>query len=177
MATTVLSPAQIASPIRGLLKNQRNTTVVLGEVGEVNKDAKSVYVSNQDQKDIPLRYDILVIATRGHAQLLWQPSNSRPSALPAIDARLLPIIPPIGPPTKVPRAPPAMGRAVLPTSLRTPPNACPIGEFTILPRVDPMPPIRSPRNYSNSSSFATSRNSAASSISSLSVRTPLRCFL
>ena len=27
VATTVLSPAQIASPIRGLLKNQRNTTV------------------------------------------------------------------------------------------------------------------------------------------------------
>jgi NADH:ubiquinone reductase (H+-translocating) len=63
VATTVLSPAQIASPIRGLLKNQRNTTVVLGEVGGVNKDAKCVYVSNQDQKDIPLRYDILVIAT------------------------------------------------------------------------------------------------------------------
>jgi NADH:ubiquinone reductase (H+-translocating) len=63
VATTVLSPAQIASPIRGLLKNQRNTTVVLGEVGGVNKDAKCVYVSNQDQKDVPLRYDILVIAT------------------------------------------------------------------------------------------------------------------
>ena len=63
VATTVLSPAQIASPIRGLLKNQRNTIVVLGEVGGVNKDAKCVYVSNQDQKDVPLRYDILVIAT------------------------------------------------------------------------------------------------------------------
>src|ERR1700756_4284601 len=58
VATTVLSPAQIASPIRGLLKNQRNTTVILGEVSGVNKDAKCVYVSNQDQKDVPLRYDI-----------------------------------------------------------------------------------------------------------------------
>jgi NADH dehydrogenase len=48
VATTVLSPAQIASPIRGLLKNQRNTTVVLGEVGGVNKDAKCVYVSNHE---------------------------------------------------------------------------------------------------------------------------------
>ena len=63
VATTVLSPAHIASPIRGLLKNQRNTTVVLGEVGGVDKDAKCVYVSNQDQKDVPLRYDILVMAT------------------------------------------------------------------------------------------------------------------
>jgi NADH:ubiquinone reductase (H+-translocating) len=63
VATTVLSPAQIASPIRGLLQKQRNTTVILGEVGGVNKDAKCLYVSNQDQKDVPLRYDILVMAT------------------------------------------------------------------------------------------------------------------
>jgi len=47
-ATTVLSPAQIASPIRGLLKNRRNTTVFLGEVSGINKDAKFVYASNED---------------------------------------------------------------------------------------------------------------------------------
>jgi NADH dehydrogenase len=35
VATTVPSPAQIASPIRGLLKNQRNTTVILGEVSGI----------------------------------------------------------------------------------------------------------------------------------------------
>jgi NADH dehydrogenase len=63
VATTVLSPAQIASPIRGLLKKQRNTTVILGEVTGINKDAKFVYVSNQDHTDAALRYDILVIAT------------------------------------------------------------------------------------------------------------------
>src|ERR1700676_364742 len=34
VATTVLSPAQIASPIRGLLKNQRNTTVFLAKSAE-----------------------------------------------------------------------------------------------------------------------------------------------
>jgi NADH dehydrogenase len=63
VATTVLSPAQIASPIRGLLKKQRNTTVFLGEVSGINKDAKFVYVNNQDRKDLPVCYDILVIAT------------------------------------------------------------------------------------------------------------------
>ena len=63
VATTVLSPAQIASPIRGLLKNQRNTTVILGEVSAINKDAKFVYASNEDHKDVALGYDILVIAT------------------------------------------------------------------------------------------------------------------
>jgi NADH dehydrogenase len=36
VATTVLSPAQIASPIRELLKNRRNATVFLGEVTGIN---------------------------------------------------------------------------------------------------------------------------------------------
>jgi NADH:quinone reductase (non-electrogenic) len=63
VATTVLSPAQIASPIRGLLKNQRNTTVILGEVSAINKDARFVYASNEDHNDVALGYDILVIAT------------------------------------------------------------------------------------------------------------------
>ena len=63
VATTVLSPAQIASPIRELLKNQRNASVFLGEVTGINKDAKFVYVSNEDHKDAPIRYDILIVAT------------------------------------------------------------------------------------------------------------------
>jgi len=63
VATTVLSPSQVASPIRGLLKNQRNTTVILGEVSAINKDARFVYASNEDHKDVALGYDILVIAT------------------------------------------------------------------------------------------------------------------
>jgi NADH dehydrogenase len=68
VATTVLSPAQIASPIRHLLKKQRNTTVVLGEVTGINKDAKFVYVSNEDIKDDPIEYDTLIIATGvGHS--------------------------------------------------------------------------------------------------------------
>jgi NADH:ubiquinone reductase (H+-translocating) len=68
VAMTVLSPAQIASPIRQLLKDQRNTTVVLGEVTGINKDAKFVYVSNEDYKDDPVEYDTLIIATGvGHS--------------------------------------------------------------------------------------------------------------
>jgi NADH dehydrogenase len=63
VATTVLSPAQIASPIRGLLKNQRNTTVFLGEVNGINKDAKFVYASDENHEDVAHPYDILVIAT------------------------------------------------------------------------------------------------------------------
>ena len=32
VATSVLAPGQIGSPIRGILRNQENTTVILGEV-------------------------------------------------------------------------------------------------------------------------------------------------
>jgi NADH dehydrogenase FAD-containing subunit len=63
VATTVLSPAQIASPIRGLLKNQRNATVFLGEVNGINKDAKFVYARTENHQDVAHAYDILVIAT------------------------------------------------------------------------------------------------------------------
>jgi NADH dehydrogenase len=63
VATTVLSPAQIASPIRALVKNQRNTTVFLGEVNGINKDAKFVYASDENHEDVAHPYDILVIAT------------------------------------------------------------------------------------------------------------------
>jgi hypothetical protein len=89
VATTVLSPAQIASPIRGLLKNQRNTTVILGEVSGINKDAKFVYASNDDHKEAALGYDILVIATGvthsyfGHDEFAVCRSRPRVQSVPA----------------------------------------------------------------------------------------------
>jgi NADH dehydrogenase FAD-containing subunit len=63
VATTVLSPAQISSPIRGILRRQRNTTVILGEVTGVDKDKKLVYVSNADRENVPISFDNLVLAT------------------------------------------------------------------------------------------------------------------
>ena len=38
VATSALAPNQIGFPIRGILRNQKNTTVILGEVTGVNKD-------------------------------------------------------------------------------------------------------------------------------------------
>src|SRR5271154_6560258 len=52
VATSVLSPAQIGSPIRGILRNHKNTTVILGEVTGVDKDRKCVIVSNTDRQDV-----------------------------------------------------------------------------------------------------------------------------
>jgi NADH dehydrogenase len=63
VATTVLSPAQIGSPIREILRDQRNTIVILGEVIGVDKDKKCIFVSNADRENVPLPYDYLVLAT------------------------------------------------------------------------------------------------------------------
>src|SRR5579863_5329472 len=56
VATSVLTPGQIGSPIRSILMKQQNTTVVLGEVTGVDKDAKRVLVNAIDQAGVPLDY-------------------------------------------------------------------------------------------------------------------------
>ena len=63
VATAVLSPGQIGSPIRSILRNQKNTTVVLGEVTGVDKAQKCVFVSDADRQDVPIAYDYLILAT------------------------------------------------------------------------------------------------------------------
>ena len=63
VATSVLTPGQIGSPIRGILRKQQNTTVVLGEVTGVDKDTKRVLVNSADRAGVPLDYDFLVLAT------------------------------------------------------------------------------------------------------------------
>jgi len=50
VATSVLSPGQIASPIRSILRNQRNTTVILGEVTGVDSDRRRVFVDSVDRE-------------------------------------------------------------------------------------------------------------------------------
>src|SRR6266850_1332384 len=63
VATSVLSPGQIASPIRSILRNQRNTTVILGEVTGVDSDPRRVFVDSVDREGVALEYDCLVLAT------------------------------------------------------------------------------------------------------------------
>src|SRR5213594_3986543 len=50
VATSVLSPAQIGSPIRGILRKQRNTTVILGEVTGVDKDRRCIFINSADRR-------------------------------------------------------------------------------------------------------------------------------
>jgi NADH dehydrogenase FAD-containing subunit len=63
VATSVLSPSQIGSPTRGILRSQENTIVILGEVTGVDKDQKRVFVNDTDRQGVPIPYDYLILAT------------------------------------------------------------------------------------------------------------------
>jgi NADH:ubiquinone reductase (H+-translocating) len=63
VATSVLSPGQIASPIRGLLARQENTSVMLGNVTGVDAELKQITVDADDKVAIKIDYDYLVLAT------------------------------------------------------------------------------------------------------------------
>jgi NADPH-dependent 2,4-dienoyl-CoA reductase/sulfur reductase-like enzyme len=58
VATAALSPADIAQPIRSILRRQRNATVLLGRVTGLDRDAREVLM---DERRVP--YDYLVVAT------------------------------------------------------------------------------------------------------------------
>jgi NADH dehydrogenase FAD-containing subunit len=63
VATSVLAPSQISSPIRGILRKQENATVILGEVTGVDKAQRCVFVNSADREHVPLPYDYLILAT------------------------------------------------------------------------------------------------------------------
>ncbi|PTX95270.1 FAD-dependent oxidoreductase [Spartobacteria bacterium LR76] len=57
VATAGLSPADIAQPIRAILRNQENVTVVLDEVKEIRTDTREVATG-----DLTFHYDYLLVA-------------------------------------------------------------------------------------------------------------------
>jgi NADH:ubiquinone reductase (H+-translocating) len=58
VATAGLAPTQIATPIRAILRKQRNTDVALGKVGGVDLGTKQVIVG---ERRVP--FDFLIVAT------------------------------------------------------------------------------------------------------------------
>ncbi len=58
VASATLSPADIATPLREILRHQKNTTVMMGEVHIVNKAKKEIVLINGKT----FNYDYLVIA-------------------------------------------------------------------------------------------------------------------
>src|ERR1700683_4956732 len=65
VATAVLAPAQIASPIRGILRDHSNLTVILAEVTGVDKHQRRVFVDKAGRPGCPARCGYLVLATVG----------------------------------------------------------------------------------------------------------------
>jgi NADH:ubiquinone reductase (H+-translocating) len=63
VATSVLTPGQIGSAIRNILRKQGNTTVVLGEVTGLDVEKKCVFVDGADRSGVPIPYDSLVLST------------------------------------------------------------------------------------------------------------------
>ncbi|MFZ5791704.1 MAG: NAD(P)/FAD-dependent oxidoreductase [Pseudomonadota bacterium] len=59
VATAGLSPADIAEPIRGILRDQANAHVLLGRVQDIDRKAREVLL--QDGRRIP--FDYLIVAT------------------------------------------------------------------------------------------------------------------
>jgi NADH dehydrogenase len=59
VATGALSPGEIAAPIRGVLKRQSNTSVLLGEAVDIDPEGKIVIL--KDGSRVP--YDSLIVAT------------------------------------------------------------------------------------------------------------------
>jgi NADH:ubiquinone reductase (H+-translocating) len=59
VATGSLSPGEIAAPLRGVLSNQKNAQVLLGEAVDIDPDAKRVILRDGAE----FEYDSLIVAT------------------------------------------------------------------------------------------------------------------
>ena len=58
VATAVLSPGDIAAPIRWVLRGQRHLRVLMGEVTSIDTTARLVVLENGDE----VEYDFLIVA-------------------------------------------------------------------------------------------------------------------
>src|SRR3984957_6026355 len=61
VATGILSSGEIAPPIREIVRRQRRTSVVLGEVSAIDLEARAITVHHGDRAR-PLPYDSLIVA-------------------------------------------------------------------------------------------------------------------
>src|SRR6185369_15631822 len=68
VATAGLSPAEIAQPIRSILSDRRDITVLLDEAREIKLATREVVLSHQT-----LKYDYLVLAAGGRTTYFGHP--------------------------------------------------------------------------------------------------------
>ena len=72
LATGILSEGDIALPIRDVLRHQQNTHVVLGEVIDIDLDARRVTVETIGQRS-QIAYDSLIVATGANQSYFGHP--------------------------------------------------------------------------------------------------------
>lgn len=89
VATAALSPSDIASPIRWILRRQQNVRVLLANVGGVDVVAKRVFTENNGAHQNWIPYDHLIIATgSAHAYFGHPEWASRAPGLKTLDDAL-----------------------------------------------------------------------------------------
>src|SRR3989454_8155955 len=92
VATGSLSPGEIAAPLRGVLRRQKNTRVLLGEAVDVDPQAKRVFLRD----GATFEYDSLVVATGSQSSYYgndawreWAPSLKSVEEATAIRHKIL----------------------------------------------------------------------------------------
>ena len=92
IATGSLSPGEIAAPLRGVLSRQKNTQVLLGEVSDIDPDAKKIQLLDGATFD----YDSLIVATGSQTSYYgndswreWAPSLKSVEEATAIRHKIL----------------------------------------------------------------------------------------
>lgn len=74
VATASLSPGDVSAPIRHVLRHQKNTSVILAEVRDIDTERKVVHI---DLPDREIEYDYLIVAGGSHHAYFghdeWEP--------------------------------------------------------------------------------------------------------
>lgn len=63
VAMAGLSPGNIAAPLRGILGQHENVTVLMGEVTDIDPVQQEVILRGEDRDDDTIAYDALIVAT------------------------------------------------------------------------------------------------------------------
>jgi NADH:quinone reductase (non-electrogenic) len=76
VATGILSEGEVAPPIRDILRRQANATVLLGEVVDIDVDARLLVVDTLDRRTA-VAYDSLIVAAGASQSFSAIPSSPR----------------------------------------------------------------------------------------------------
>jgi NADH dehydrogenase len=92
VATGSLAPGQVAAPLRGILRKQKNTRVLLGEAVDLDPASQTVILGDGDR----IEYDSLIVATGSESSYFgnngwrqWAPSLKSMEEATAIRHKIL----------------------------------------------------------------------------------------